>query len=123
MEYSIEYHPDNSYVRLTLQGEASLAEFEQARSDARNQLARHQTNCLLVDSRQLTTTITTFELFQFNSSHGTNHPQGVRIAGLVRDDQMEDGLFSENVAQNRGVMMKMFTDSETAVAWLSGQTD
>jgi len=123
VEYSIEYDPDKSIVRLTLQGDASLAEFEQARSDAGNQLARHQTNYLLVDARQLVNTITTFELFQFNSSHSANHPQGVRIAGLARSDQMEDGLFAENVAQNRGVMMKMFTDDETAVAWLSDQTD
>jgi hypothetical protein len=123
VEYSIEYYPDNSYVKLTLQGDASLAEFEKARTGAGDQLARHQTSHLLVDARQLANTITTLELFQFNSSHSANHPHGVRIAGLVRSDQLDDGLFSENVAQNRGVMMKIFTDDETALAWLSGRTD
>jgi hypothetical protein len=121
--YSIEHHADSSYVKLTLQGNASLAEFEEARSGARDQLARLKIGCILVDARQLDNMVTTLELFQFHSSHNQKLPHGVRIAGLVRSDQMEDGLFAENVAQNRGVMMKMFTDDQTALAWLSGQTD
>ena len=123
MEYSIEYHPRESYIGLNLQGEPSLTEFERVSAEVGALMSKHHVIHLLVDARQLITVGSTLDLFQFHSSHNDKFPPGVRIAGLVKPEHLQDGMFAENVAQNRGVMIKVFTDDVSAIAWLNDRSD
>jgi hypothetical protein len=43
----------------------------------------------------------------------------VRIGLVFPPEREEEGNFAENVAVNRGVQLKSFTDYEQAVAWLT----
>ena len=42
----------------------------------------------------------------------------VKIALVCNPENMSDGKFFETVTQNRGLMVKVTTDMEEAVAWL-----
>jgi hypothetical protein len=72
----------------------------------------------LLDCRNMTDEIEIMESFMVAK-------YGVKMVGVItkfalvgREDQMFPDNFVENVAVNRGVNLKLFTDLERAVDWL-----
>ena len=56
-------------------------------------------------------------MFEFITFHIEHLPRGVITAVLMRPDA-GDASFIENVAVNRGVTRRVFTDKQNAVEWL-----
>ena len=76
----------------------------------------------LLDCRNMTGEIQIFSSF-------TVAEYGVKMAGIIsktaligREDQMLHSNFVENVAINRGVNLKIFTDADEAIDWLKEQS-
>ena len=72
----------------------------------------------LLDSRELSIDLETMNLFHLGFDLGTVSDQNIRFAMLGTKEQIPD-KFMENVAVNRGAMMRSFIDESEAIAWLS----
>ena len=118
MAHTIEVVEGSNYVCMTLLGEITLSEIEEARAAAAATLADSGLDRLLIDATQLHSTMSTGENYKFTSDHSTHFGLGLRTAIVHRPDQAEGFRFIENVAVNRGQKMQQFIDEDDAVAWL-----
>ena len=76
---------------------------------------------ILIDTTRIQSTPLTVDIFEALE----DHPKNFRIAILVTASSpiVEDVLFAENVAVNRGQTLKVFWDQEKAREWLRISTD
>jgi hypothetical protein len=72
----------------------------------------------LLDCRKMTGEIKILESFMVAQYGGKMRGVLSRTALVGREDQMLPDNFVENVAVNRGVNLKIFTDVEDAIDWL-----
>ena len=72
----------------------------------------------MVDARRIDPIKSAFDDFEFTADHLYAHPPLVRIAVLHHANQSERFRFIENVAVNRGLNLRVFTDSAEAINWL-----
>lgn len=117
MAYTINLSSDSAYICLTHTGETPFSEYEDGRNEAIASMQSHGLFKLLVDVRNVTSSLSLLEHFEFTSSHVEHLPRGVRTAILMRPDAA-DTRFIENVAVNRGITIRLFTDKRKAVEWL-----
>lgn len=77
-----------------------------------------QTGCrkLLSDTRKQESTPDAADIYNF----GKNLPHSIKLAVIVSENQptLDDVVFVDNVAYNRGINVKMFHSKDTAVKWL-----
>jgi hypothetical protein len=75
---------------------------------------------ILVDLREASLDLNTSQLFELNRSHHFLFPVGTKHAVIISDKTGKPGdeRFVENVAVNRGVMLKTFMDTDKAMEWL-----
>ena len=118
MAYAVELVKDAKYVSVVLTGEVTRNDVENARDEANLTLTANGWNRLLVDVTRGNRKLSVAEDFEFTSEHQSSFPAGVRMALVVRPDELEYFRFIENVAQNRGVNMKLFLDKIQALNWL-----
>jgi len=118
MAHAIEFVKDAKYVNVALTGDVTRNDLENARN--RTSLTLMVSNCrrILVDATCGNLKLSDLENYEFTSEHGSHFPRGVRIALVVRSDQLENLRFAETVAQNRGVRMVLFLDRIQALNWL-----
>ena len=76
---------------------------------------------VLVDIREAAIDDSAVDLLEFNSSHYDVLPRGCRIGVVAHLDATSAPAcrFAETVAFNRGIAMRVFTDDEEALAWLT----
>ena len=108
----------DAYIRFDFTGDFSEATGKQcidAMVEASSQLKHSRA---LLDCREMTGEIQIIESFMVAQ-------YGVKMIGVLsktalvgREDQMFPDNFVENVAVNRGVNLKLFTDVEEAIDWL-----
>jgi hypothetical protein len=77
---------------------------------------------VLLDCRRMTGDLSVFARFQVADYGATKRHQLRQFALLGREDVVLPDKFAENVAVNRGMNMKVFTDFDEAVLWLSQPT-
>lgn len=118
MAYTVELVKDAKYVSVVLTGKVTRNDVENARDEANLALTANGWNRLLVDVTRGNRKLSVAEDFEFTSEHQSSFPVGVRMALVVRPDELEYFRFTENVAQNRGVNMKLFRDKIQALNWL-----
>ena len=118
MAYGVELVKDAKYVRVALTGELTRNDLENAREETIRALTANGWNRLLVDVTRGNRKLSVAEDFEFTSEHQSSFPAGVRTALVIRPDELEYFRFTENVAQNRGVNMKLFLDKIQALNWL-----
>jgi hypothetical protein len=109
---------DENYVYVTLTGEATVEDFENARAETQVLLSANDCMKVLVGAKREAPEEPFVDDFDFTSQLGSFFPRRTRIALVVPDDQMEYMQFVKNVAQNRGVNMVLFSDKEQALVWL-----
>ena len=106
------------YVRFDYTGEFSQAAGKQCIDAMVEKCRQVQIRKALLDCRQMTGEIPVFEGFMV-VLHGRKMRDVISQTALVgREDQMFADNFIENVAVNRGVNLKLFTDIEEAIDWL-----
>ncbi|MBN1163903.1 MAG: hypothetical protein JXB45_04945 [Candidatus Krumholzibacteriota bacterium] len=80
--------------------------------------ATYQRSALLFDCRRMTGYLSIMDRFQVMAYGQITSGTISKLALLGLPEHTLPDNFSENVAVNRGVNLKIFTDFEEAVAWL-----
>ena len=109
---------EEAYIRFDYTGEFSIVMGKQCIDAMVEACSQTQISKALLDCRNMTGEIQIFSSFMVAE-------YGVKMIGIiskttlvVREDQMLHGNFVENVAVNRGVNLKIFTDADEAIDWL-----
>ena len=118
MPHRIEVIEHRKYVRLTFLGVLSRADHETARADAAAALAQNAFSKLLIDTLLAEPKMTTGDDYEFTGEHQLHLPTDLRTAIVHPPDAAERFRFIENVAVNRGMNMKLFTEEHEALGWL-----
>ena len=121
MTHTVEIIDDAEYVRVVFAGEVTRGEHESGRNDAIRALTCNGWNRLLVDVRRIDAKMSLSDDFEFTNEHQSTPIQYVRVAVICRADESDRFSFIENVAVNRGGDMKVFTDPEQAIRWLTAK--
>lgn len=106
-------------VRITHDDEIDLPIMLTTRRAAGRRLREHNFHRLLIDVRQVPRPPETLDSFEIASSHHLDLPSSVRVAVLVTPSHEPNARFSENVSQNRGYNLQIFTSEANALAWLA----
>ena len=80
--------------------------------------SEHGCRKALVDARDLQIDFDTMELFNIGEDATFLTRLGLRVALLAREDMLD--RFFENVVYNRGGVVGIFTDVDSANDWLEG---
>jgi len=107
-----------AYIRFDFTGDFSEVIGKQCIDAMVEACSQLQLSKALLDCRSMTGEIQTFNSFAVAK-------YGVKMIGIIsktalvgREDQMLPDNFVENVAVNRGVNLKIFTDADEAIDWL-----
>ena len=118
MTYKIELMEDENYVRLTLVSEPTVKEHEEFRAKALAAIADTGWTKVLIDTTQSEPQMSVFDDYEYTSDHQWHLPPKLRTAIVHRVDEAKRFQFIEDVASNRGVNIRTFTDEDQALAWL-----
>lgn len=118
MSYTMDLVKDAKYISLVFMGEVTMNDVENARNEVDIKLTSSSWNRLLVDLSRSNLRLSFFEHFKFTSEHQSHFPKGGRLALVVRPEEMEYYKFIEDVSQNRGVNLKLFSEKGQACNWL-----
>jgi hypothetical protein len=118
MAYELTQDDALNAVILVHRGGVSMAELKEARQASADRLRALQWQRLIVDLTGRTTVPSTVEQFDFSAGHHNIYPLGTRSAVIVTPESYESLKFAENVAINRGMQTKFFTELDDARAWL-----
>ena len=109
---------EEAYIRFDYTGEFSEVLGKQCIDAMVEACSQVQISKALLDCRNMTGEIQIFGSYMVAE-------YGVKMIGIIsktalvgREDQMLHGNFVENVAVNRGVNLKIFTDADEAIDWL-----
>jgi hypothetical protein len=109
---------EEAYIRFDYTGEFSIVMGKQCIDAMVEACSQTQISKALLDCRNMTGEIKMFSSFMVAE-------YGVKMIGIIsktalvaREDQMLSDNFVENVAVNRGVNLKLFTDADEAIDWL-----
>ncbi len=119
MGYTISIHEQAQAVLVTHLGEFDLSEYRQIRVESTEMMRQSGLNRLLVDATQVPASPRVLDQFAFASEHDQHVPLGVRLAIVVRAEVKPGVQFTEDVSVNRQVDLRLFSDMESAIAWLS----
>lgn len=119
MPYKIHFQKDSNCVILVLTGELNLEQARIARNELRDALTAHQCNRILIDETRVEKKLSVIDQHQFTTEYGSELPPDVRIAVVVRREQISEARFVENVAFNRGIHLRIFPNQKNAINWLS----
>ena len=117
MPYTIDYVPDGAYVVVTMFDETLADEIERSQDAAAAALTANHASKLLIDASQSykgTSTIDSYELML----RLRDHLPGVAMAFVTSPSKIQGHRFLEDVAQNRGVNLRLFLARDEAVSWL-----
>ncbi|MDJ0834106.1 MAG: STAS/SEC14 domain-containing protein [Gammaproteobacteria bacterium] len=119
MSFTCELNQDHEYVICVMSDKMTLDDHNQVREQAAVLLKQQGWNRLLVDARQIDAKMSLTEDYQFTESHRSNLPVTIHLAVIHRPEETERFRFIETVAVNRGQNMKIFTDADAAITWLT----
>ena len=118
-EYLEEFQFKDGVLRVRLSGEFP----EELLSQGKNLLqplvdacSTYKCKLALVDARNLQVAFGTIALFRAGEDAASLSRIGLRIALLAREDMIDP--FFDTVTSNRSLNVRVFTDIDTARAWL-----
>jgi len=117
---SIDFQTKHSILIVTVTGRWSRPEGELVQSEAAKQVREKGLTGVLIDIREAEIDVSTLDIFDVTKAHATLFPTNIKHAMVYRPDEntLQDANFFENVASNRSVQARAFTDLETAMDWL-----
>ena len=119
MPFRVDQLKDSECVSLAFTGIVT----EEQRYDARNEVDKALSatgwNKLIVDATGITRdAMSLADDYKYTSEHPFTHPIGTCIAVLHRPEEKERYSFIQDVARNRGLDLRIFTDRVKARKWL-----
>ena len=110
--------PKETYIRFDFTAEFSEAVGKQCVDAMVETCSQLRVFKALLDCRKMTGEIKILESFNVVTYGGKMRGLLSKLALVGREDQMFPDNFVENVAVNRGINLKLFTDLEGAKDWL-----
>ena len=112
---------EEAYIRFDYSGEFSEVMGKRCIDAMVEACSQVQISKALLDCRNMTGEIGIYDSFSV-AEYGVKMIRIIsKIALVGREDQMLSDNFVENVAVNRGVNLKIFTDGDEAIDWLKQQ--
>jgi hypothetical protein len=118
---------ESGILRVVASGPFSLEEAQRAFLEILEAAERHQAGKILVDGRTLTGNPEVMERFIYGKfaadesrsfARERDMPRVPRFAYVLNVPVRDPGKFGENVATNRGMILKVCETAEEAVEWL-----
>jgi hypothetical protein len=114
-------------LRVIATGEFSLKEAERTFLEILDAVARHKTEKILLDGRELKGEPDTIHRFLYGefAAHAVmryiterRDPPALQFAYVLQEPVLDPQRFGETVAVNRGMWVKAFDNLEDALGWL-----
>lgn len=121
MPYTIKVNENPGLVLVSHYGEVTIDEVGEIRGKVFELIADHNLQSVLVDARGITSEFSVTESFNLtleNVKFEAPVPKP-RASIIVRPEQYEIAKFIETVSVNRGLPIRVFTDLEEGLQWLS----
>jgi hypothetical protein len=119
MHCTVTYDKENDYVVASCEGVLNIEAMSEIARKIVEKAKEHGCKKLLNDLRKVKLEVDTMEIFK---SPDTLQEQGIdrnMMRAVVVDEKHEgDFHFFETVAVNRGHLMRVFTDYNSAITWL-----
>ena len=79
---------------------------------------------ILLDARRATLNASTMDVFQIVTAHAALFPSELKTAAILSPQTaaLPDARFADNLAHNRGIALRVFTDMQEAATWLDGES-
>lgn len=125
MSYKLEIFSDSNYLKVLLKGVFPRIDSEVIIKSIRESLEKHEKSRLLIDLRQMTTSISVLADYQAAEYfYQEKFTQIEKIAVIDREEYRLSNDFFETTAFNRGLKFKFFYEDESdAIAWLNEEND
>lgn len=127
----IDIANDSGFLRAIATGRFSIAEAERTFLEVIDAITSHNARKVLFDGRQITGKPEVMERFyysEFVAQAVTDCVYRAKLsfspvfAYVLRPPVLDPDRFGENVAVNRGMVVKTFDNTEDATAWLQSKT-
>jgi hypothetical protein len=112
----IQVKPD--YILVTYTGEFNVAAAERAIDGSLQAGSTHNLSKILIDCRRMTGRLSIMDRYQVAVSGQRMAGKLTRVALVRQEEGSPLDRFTETVARNRGVNLKLFSEIDEAVAWL-----
>jgi hypothetical protein len=124
--YRIEPRPNDGVIAVIAAGEVSVDDIRRSLMDAFAASQATGMPNLIVDMREIAGLPPTSELYDVHMEmfrvHAEIEPRSA-CALLVRADQRPEMRFYEDLAENRGILYKLFADYDEALTWVGSDFD
>jgi hypothetical protein len=127
MDMSVSIGAGSGLLRVMVTGEFALEEAQRTFLEILDAVARHHTDKILLDGRELTGEPTTIQRFLFSAfaaqavvrySREHRASRALQFAYVLQEPVLDPQRFGETVAVNRGMWVKVFDNPEDALGWL-----
>lgn len=115
---SLRIEPGGDYLHITFSGPFSIAAAKKSVDEMVAACAREDCRKVLFDCRPMTGVLQVLDRFDMGEYGALTIPHAIKIAMLGREDQILPDRFFETVAQNRGLLLALFSEVSKAVEWL-----
>jgi hypothetical protein len=119
MAIHMSIEPRDAYVFVHLAGTPELGALTKYADQLLAACRRRRCRNILVDARQLTGLMAVFDRVELGLHFQKHWDQVIRIAAVVREEDLPEHRVFENVAANRGLRVRMFSSEGDAVSWLA----
>ena len=123
MGFEMHIEKKNDYLHVKYTGAMTIADIpmnDDFFQPITTRCKQNECHKALLDARDLTVKFSTFDKLDIGTKFAESPFRGIRFALLGTNEQNSwDQGFLENVAVNRGAVVKVFTDEKEAVEWLS----
>ncbi|MES2924011.1 MAG: hypothetical protein V4819_20835 [Verrucomicrobiota bacterium] len=127
MSIKLEIRPESDFLNVTAAGDFSLAEGKRTFLEMIKTVARHKVSKVLFDGRQLEGEPEAVERFYYGEFAANAFAESAKLGAVARSTRfafvleepvLDPQRFGENVAVNRGMLVKTFDNLQGARAWL-----
>jgi hypothetical protein len=127
MGMAVKTFAGSGLLRVIAVGEFSLAEAERTFLEVLDAVARHKSEKILLDGRELKGDPSVIQRFVYGefAAHAVSRytrergvPPDPQFAYVLQEPVLDPQRFGETVAANRGMWVKAFDNLEDALEWL-----
>lgn len=118
MPHEITVDARTETVKVVYEGEITIDEWRQWRSQTVQTCLDNGFARILVDQRKAVQRVTTLELYAFGEETAGMLPPHVRVARVIAPHD-NNSRFVTTVANNRGLCVRDFTSMTAALEWLA----
>lgn len=117
MPYELTVDHEEDYIRITVIGELSIEDIEGIIEKTLVIRQKHGIKQILSDHRSVTALPSIINLYKLGETLANELFYGVRLA-VIGGALHESEKFTETVAANRGVNVRIFKEEQAARKWL-----